>query len=120
MQALSLLLACALGTGLGLLYDLLRPIRQHSGNLVWDLLFCVIAAVSAFLFAMRSPDGVLGTGELLLSLFGLLAYFHLLSPVFLPVFGKTYRIIGGFRINTQKSLKKVALTAKKLFQKTKE
>lgn len=119
-QAVSLLLACALGMGLGLVYDLLRPIRRHRGDFVWDLLFCLCAAVSAFLFAMRSPGGVLGTGEILLALFGLLVYYHLLSPTLLPVFGKTYRRIGGFRIITQKALKKVAQDAKKLFQKTGE
>lgn len=120
LQAVSLLLACALGMGLGLLYDLLRPIRRRSGNLVWDLLFCFCAAVSAFLFAMRSPAAVLGTGDLLLALFGLLAYFHLLSPALLPVFGKIDCTFGAFWINTQNCLKKVAQTAKKLFQKKEE
>lgn len=120
LQAVSLLLACALGMGLGLLYDLLRPIRRRSGDFVWDLLFCFCAAVSAFLFAMRSPAAVLGTGDLLLALFGLLAYFHLLSPVLLPVFGKTDRAFGAFWIITQNCLKKVAQTAKKLFQKKAE
>ena len=120
LQAVSLLLACALGMGLGLLYDLLRPIRRRSGDFVWDLLFCFCAAVSAFLFAMRSPAAVLGTVDLLLALFGLLAYFHLLSPVLLPVFGKIDRAFGVFWINTQNRLKKVAQTAKKLFQKKEE
>ena len=120
LQAVSLLLACALGMGLGLMYDLLRPIRRRSGDFVWDLLFCFCATVSAFLFAMRSPNGVLGTGDLLLAMLGLLLYFHLLRPVLLPVFGKIDRTFGGFWINTQKSLKKVAQAAKKLFQKTKE
>ena len=119
-QVISLLLASALGLGLGLCYDLLRPVRHRSGDLVLDLLFCIFAASSAFLFAMQSADGTLGTGELLLALLGLLIYFQFFSPLFLPVFGKLDRIIGGFWINTQKHLKKVSHTAKKLFQKTEE
>ena len=85
-QALSLLLACALGTALGMLYDLLRTVRRHGNNALWDALFCLCAATGAFLYAMRSPSGMLGTAEILLCGLGLLSYFHLLSPLFLPVF----------------------------------
>ena len=116
-QALSLGLSCALGLAFGLLYDLLRTIRRHGGNAVWDALFCLCAASGAFLFAMRSPGGTLGTGDLLFSLLGLLVYFHILSPVLLPVFGIFDRVIGGYWINTQKCAKKIALNVKKLFQK---
>jgi len=83
-QALSLLLAFAVGAGLGLLYDLLRPLRRRCGDTLWDLLFCFAAAALAFLLAMRAGSGVLGTGELALSLLGLLAYFRLPGPVLLP------------------------------------
>ena len=119
-QAISLALAFSLGVGLGLLYDLLRPIRRHGGGAVWDLLFCLCAAAAAFLFAMRSPNGLLGTGEILLSLAGLLGYFRLLSPVCLPLFGKVDRTIGAIWIFTQNSGKKVLFSAKKLFQKSRE
>ena len=119
-QALSLGLALALGAGLGLLYDLLRPIRRHGGGSVWDALFCLCAAATAFLFAMRAPDGVLCSGEGLLSLFGLLLYFQLLSPVFLPIFDKLDRAIGAIWIITQNARKKVLLFAKKLFQNSRE
>jgi len=119
-QALSLMLACALGMALGLLYDLLRPVRRHGNNTLWDVLFCLCAAVGAFLYAMRSPDGMLGTGEILLCGLGLLSYFHLLSPLFLPVFVKLDRVIGAIWIFTQNSGKKVALFAKKLFQNLSE
>ena len=118
-QALSLGLALSLGAGLGLLYDLLRPIRRHGGS-VWDALFCLCAAAAAFLFAMRAPSGVFGSGEVLLSLFGLLLYFQLLSPVFLPVFVKLDRRIGAIWIITQNLRKKVLLSAKKLFQNLRE
>ena len=119
-QALALLLALGLGAGLGLLYDLLRPIRRHDKDTLWDALFCLCAAAGAFLFAMHAPDGVFGTGEILLCGFGLLGYFQLLSPVFLPVFGKLCRVIGAIWIFTQNSGKKVALSAKKLFQNSSE
>jgi len=119
-QALSGLAACALGLGLGLLYDLLRPVRRHGGSGLWDFLFCLLSAAAAFLFAMRSPNGVFGSAELLLTLLGLLLYFELLSPFILPVFGYCDRKFGAFCINTQNFVKKVSQTAKKLFQKRRE
>ena len=119
-QALSLLLACALGLGAGLLYDLLRPVRRRSGSALWDLLFCLTAAAAAFLFAMRAESGSFGTMELLAALFSLLLYFELLSPVFLPIFGFLDQKIGVICINTQNFAKKVCQAAKKLFQKRRE
>ena len=119
-QALSLGLALALGTALGLLYDLLRPVRRHSGNTVWDALFCLCAASGAFLFAMRAPSGMLGTGEILLCGLGVLCYFQLLSSLFLPLFVNLDRAIRAIWIFTQNSRKKVALFAKKLFQNLSE
>ena len=103
-QAFSLLLACGFGLGLGLLYDMLRPIRRRGGDTLWDGLFCLCAAGAAFFLAMRAESGVLGTGELLMSLLGLLAYFHFLSPACVLL------------TNTQLLIKKVAFSAKKLFQ----
>ena len=114
-EALSLLLGCAMGAGLGLLYDLLRPIRHRTRAWFWDLLFCLCAAGSAFLFAMRSESGVLGTGELLMSFLGMFSYFRLLSPVFLPLFDAFVTEIGVFLVNTQVLIKKVGFFAKKLF-----
>ena len=119
-QALSLLLACALGLGAGLLYDLLRPARRRGGSALWDLLFCLAAAAAAFLFAMRAGNGTFGSMELLASLFSLLLYFELLSPVFLPIFVSLDSKFGVIWINTQNFAKKVCQTAKKLFQKRRE
>ncbi len=115
-QALSLGLALALGAALGLLYDLLRPVRHHGGGPVWDALFCLCAAAAAFLFAMHAPGGVLGSSEVLLSLFGLLLYFQLLSPVFLPIFGKLDRVIGAIWIFTQNLRKKFFFLQKNSFK----
>ena len=120
VQSLSLLLACALGAALGLLYDLMRPVRRHGSSTLWDVLFCLCAASGAFLYAMRSPGGMLGTAEILLCGLGLLSYFHLLSPFCLPLFVKLDRAIGAIWIFTQNLGKKVALSAKKLFQNSSE
>lgn len=117
-QAVSLLLACALGAGLGLLYDLLRPIRRRTWNGLWDFLFCLCAAAAAFLFAMRSENGVLGTGELFFVLLGLLLYFRFPSPRLLPLFDAYVTKFGVFIVKTQEFTKKVRQSAKKLFQKS--
>ena len=114
-QAVSLLLACALGAGLGLRYDVLRALRRRGRDTPWDLLFCLLAALCAFLFAMRAENGLYGTGELLLSLAGLLLYFQCLSPLCLPIFTAGLEKIRVFWIITQNSAKKVAFSAKKLF-----
>lgn len=114
-QALSLLLAFAGGAALGLLYDLLRPLRRHGGDGLWDLLFCFCAAALCFVFAMRAESGVLGTGELLLALLGLLAYLRLLSPTLCAVLARAAQKLGAIWINTQDFAKKVARRAKKLF-----
>ena len=56
-QGLSLLLALGAGAALGLLYDLLRPLRRRSRDGLWDLLFCAAAAACCFLLAMREENG---------------------------------------------------------------
>ena len=114
-QAVSLLLACALGAALGLTYDVLRALRRRGRDTPWDILFCLLAALSAFLFAMHAENGLYGTGELLLSLAGLLLYFELLSPLCLPLFSAWLEKIRVFWIITQNFAKKVAFSAKKLF-----
>ena len=58
--------ALALGTGLGLLYDLLRPPRRQGGGLLaslLDLLFAFCAGAAVFLRAMAAPEGRLGLWE---------------------------------------------------------
>ena len=115
-QAVSLLIASAGGVCLGLLYDLLRPIRRRFGDMLWDLLFCLTAAALCFAFAMRAETGTLGTMDLAASLAGLLLYFHFFSPALFPIFEKSARIIGVFLLNAQIQLKKVPVNAKKLFQ----
>ena len=117
-QARALLIACAGGAALGLLYDLLRPPRRRFGDTLWDLLFCFCAAALCFTLAMRAENGRLGSGELLAALLGLLAYWHLLSPPLRPVLENAAAKIGVLWINTQNLTKKVSEHGKKLFQKT--
>ena len=112
-QALSLLPAFALGAGLGLTYDLLRALRRRSADTLWDVLFCFCAACASFLFAMRAENGVLGTGELLFSLLGLLLYFRLLSPGCFSFFASCLEKFRVLWINTQISAKKVGRNCKK-------
>ena len=64
-QALSILLALGTGAGLGLLYDLLRPVRRRGRGAVWDALFCAAAAALCFLLALREETGRLAGGQLL-------------------------------------------------------
>ena len=113
-----------IGKGLtGTVQGILRVIQQltvfiQQGSNHAALLFCLCAALLAFLMAMRSENGALGTGEILLSLLGLLAYFRLLSPLFLPAFDSAAAEIGVLLSNTQVFAKKFVSRAKKLFQKS--
>jgi hypothetical protein len=115
-QALSLLLGCALGAGLGLLYDLLRPIRRRGGDTLWDLLFCAAAAFLCFLLAMREENGRLAGGQLMSSLAGLLLYEQLFSPPLAPLADRSAAGISTIWIFSADCLKKIQKNAKKLFQ----
>jgi len=119
-QALSLLLGCALGGGLGLLYDLLRPLRRLGGDTLWDLLFCLTAAAAAFLFAMRAENGVLGTGEVLACFAGLALYGQLLSAHVRCMWESGVQKFGAIFCKAQNIAKKVPRGAKKLFQNRRE
>lgn len=122
-QGWALLLSLAMGAGIGLVYDVLRPARRHSGATLatlLDALFAVTAAVAAFFFAMASGDGRLGTWELAASLLGFLLYMHLLSPFLLPPMEKIFRAAGRFLIRMKNLIKKVQNKLKKLFPKIRE
>ena len=115
-QALSLLLALGAGTALGLLYDLLRPLRRLSRDTLWDALFCAAAAAVCFLLALREENGRLAGGQLLGGLLGFCLYLHLLSPPILS----TLEFIAGLGAKnwkaTEDRLKIRQLFLKKLFQ----
>lgn len=115
-QALSLSWAAALGALLGLCYDLLRPPRR-GGGAVWasllDILFGLLAAGAAFVYAMSAGEGRLGLWALTASLGGFLLYERLLSPCLLPVFSSVYTAISGMIASTKKFLEKLQFFQKK-------
>lgn len=120
VQALFLLLAAGLGAGLGLLYDLLRPLRRRTNDALWDLLFCLAAALGCFCFAMYSGSGRLGSGELAAALAGFLLYVHALSPSVAPLLERLTRGIGSIWIFMGGRLKKIQIYEKKFFKKSEE
>lgn len=119
-QALSILLALGTGAGLGLLYDLLRPVRRRGRGAVWDALFCAAAAALCFLLALREETGRLAGGQLLGGLLGFCLYLHLFSPLFLPTLERAAAFGAKKWKATEDCLKKRQLFRKKLFQNQKE
>ena len=115
--------ALAMGTGLGLLYDLLRPPRRQGGGLLaslLDLLFAFCAGAAVFLRAMAAPEGRLGLWELCAALLGFLFYLYALSPLLLPVLELPFRMMENIMRSCKKDGKFLADSAKKYFQKTKD
>ena len=119
-QGLSLLLALGAGAGLGLLYDLLRPLRRRGRDGLWDLLFCAATAFLCFLLAMREKNGRLAGGQLMSSLVGLLLYERLFSPPLVPLLDRAAAGISIIWISGADRLKKIQENAKKLFQNLRE
>ncbi len=119
-QALFLLFAAGLGAGLGLLYDLLRPLRRRTNDALWDLLFCAAAALGCFCFAMYGGSGRLGSGQLAAALTGFLLYVHGLRPSVAPVLERTARGIGNIWVFIGRQLKKIQICEKKFFKKSEE
>ena len=72
-----------LGIGLGMLYELLRPLRRGAGSraALADVLFALLAGAAAFAVAMQAPDGRLGLWSLTAALLGFLLQLHVLSGV---------------------------------------
>ena len=79
--AAGLLTALLLGAGMGLLYDLLRPLRHRAGRMVplLDIAFALLAGIGAFLFAMSAETGRLGLWDLTVMLLGFLLWLYFLS-----------------------------------------
>lgn len=118
-QALALLLALGLGVLLGLAYDLLRPPRRRSGQLLGaalDLVFCAAAGFAAFLYAMSAGNGRLGLWELAAMLLGFLLYLSLPSRWLLPLFSRGWELFFRGLDAAKKTLKILRNLAKKCFQ----
>ena len=118
-ELLRLGLALSLGPALGLVYDLLRPLRHRAGPLPalgLDLLYALFTGGSCFFFAMSAGNGRMGLWELTASLLGFLLYLHTLSPKFLRFWEASLR--GGWSIIgfCKKRLKKSWIFVKKHFQ----
>ena len=119
-QTLRLLLAGAMGGGLGLGYDLLRPPRRCGGRAAaWclDALYCAAAGLLLFSFAMGAGNGRLGIWELSAALLGFLAYTYTISPSVLRAASLSWNILRAGFEHLRKNLKKVLDFAKFYFQK---
>lgn len=109
--------AVALGAAMGLVYDLLRTLRTLGGKLwggMLDVLFCLTAAASLFLFVMAG-DGEMRIFIVLGAAGGMLLFLCLAGPVLRPVWRfwlnlilLPVRLVGKF-------LKKCGRKTKKLF-----
>lgn len=122
-QALALGLALALGVLTGVCYDFFRPIRRSVGRTaaaLLDALFCVVAGVGIFIYAMCADNGRLGVWELTAALVGFLAYMYTLSKPILAFFTTTFGILRRAYKVCKKFLIKSALSAKKFFQKVRK
>ena len=119
-QLLQLLGALLLGMALGPAYDLLRPPRRRSGRLaaaLLDLLFALLAGAAAFLYAMGAGNGRLGVWELTASTLGFLMYFHLLSPLFYPLFSAFHETLRSIIGSCKKLCVELQISAKKTSKK---
>lgn len=113
-QALSLLCFFGLGLTLGLVYDLLRPIRYLSRlALAADILFCAAGAGACFYLAMAS--GRAGVWEIMAAGLGFCLYINLASPVILPIVLEISGLISRLFYSLGKKYKKFALIVKKFF-----
>mgnify|MGYP004664949167 FL=1 len=76
-QALGLVLAFVMGAGMGVLYDVLRPLRRRSGRggaAALDALYMLLCGALSFVFAMGAGSGKLGMWELAATLAGFAGY----------------------------------------------
>lgn len=113
-QALGLLCFFCLGLALGLLYDLLRPIRYRCKRaFIPDFVFCTLAAAAAFLLSMQS--GRPETWNILLCLAAFCLYINLISPVILPIILQIFEGIYRLLYSIVQNLKIFTLNVKKFF-----
>ena len=118
-QLTELLRFALLGLGLGLLYDLMRPMR-YSGKaaLLWDGLFCAAAGVGCFVLSMAR--GRLGIWNLAATLMIFCAYINFLSPLLLPGILGTWKYMYDFGRKSSEKAKKLQEFEKKFFTNSKD
>ena len=109
--------AVALGVALGLVYDVMRALRGL-GSKLWgdtlDVLFCLTAAASLFLFTMAG-DGEMRIFVVLGAAGGMVLFLCLAGPLLRPVW-RFWLSVALFPARLiKKILKKCGRMAKKLF-----
>lgn len=121
-QALELLAFLHGGAMLGLVYDILRPIRRAAGRGggALDVLFCAAGGALFFLLAMRTGSGRMGTWSLTAAAVGFCMYMQTLSAVLLPAFTAVDTAAAGAARGCKKVIKKFCKYAKSIFQKSRE
>ena len=121
-QALELLAFLLGGAMLGLVYDMLRPIRRAAGRGggALDVLFCAAGGALFFLLAMRTGSGRMGTWSLAAAAVGFCMYMQTLSAVLLPAFTAVDTAAAGAARGCKKVIKKFRKYAKSIFQKSRE
>ena len=121
-QALELLAFLLGGAMLGLVYDLLRPIRRAAGRGggALDVLFCAAGGALFFLLAMRTGSGRMGTWSLAAAAVGFCMYMQTLSALLLPAFTAVDTAAAGAARGCKKVIKKFCKYAKSIFQKSRE
>ena len=121
-QALELLAFLLGGAMLGLVYDMLRPIRRAAGRGggALDVLFCAAGGALFFLLAMRTGSGRMGTWSLTAAAVGFCMYMQTLSALLLPAFTAVDTAAAGAARGCKKVIKKFCKYAKSIFQKSRE
>lgn len=122
-QGARLVLGFVLGAALGLTYDFLRPLRRRSGRAgaaALDAVFAVLAGVAAFVFAMGAGSGRMGVWELLSALAGFTGYMHTFSDTVFALTDGAFAYGVKIAVQIKKLIKKIAETAKFLFQKARK
>lgn len=121
-QALELLAFLFGGALLGLMYDMLRPIRRAAGRGggALDVLFCALGGALFFALAMRTGSGRMGTWSLAAAAVGFCMYMQTLSALLLPVFAAIDAAAVRAWQGCKKVIKKFCKYAKSIFQKSRE
>lgn len=118
-QGRELLWALVWGLGVGLCYDLLRPLRRRAGKLpaaMLDGLFSLLAGLGAFLYAMGVGGGRAGLWALTCMLLGFLLYLHFPSRLLLPAITAGETLFLNLMASCKKILVKSAISLKLFFQ----
>ena len=112
--------ALILGIAAGLVYDFIRPLRNHWGKaagIILDVIYAAAGGISLFIFAMASENCRLGLWQLSASFLGFVGYLYTLSPLISPALNSIYGQLTVFVENIKILLKKFQISAKNLFKK---